>query len=311
MNAEINNMSQEQINRLILAFPGVLEHTNGDSEDEISYAVLLQKAAKLEKSRPRLTRLDFFLKSAKYRDYVRNTEEWNACTIERLSLQKKMDAGEPAPLQWKLLATTDSVELAIVQKPGQYALLTTKKAVALQRFDGESNDWENSELRAWLNGEFFALFTEEQREMIVRTERKDFSSAWLPKNTVAWAHSPNDRDYLGGFEGIMDYVSLFNPNEVRALLPNQEDRILKFKYQAVDWWTLRPLTTYKIGSSGNPGIHEDSKRNRQVVCIDATGSFLTEFIGYVTNAYAVRPLIVIDLSASRKESAREQTDSLK
>lgn len=48
-------------------------------------------------------------------------------------------------------------------------LLMTTKSVAETTFDSESNHWETSHLRSWLNNEFLAEFTDEEVEKILPT----------------------------------------------------------------------------------------------------------------------------------------------
>ena len=47
-------------------------------------------------------------------------------------------------------------------------LLVTKDCIGYMPFDDSGNDWESSDLRAWLNSGFLADFTDAEREKIMR-----------------------------------------------------------------------------------------------------------------------------------------------
>lgn len=49
-------------------------------------------------------------------------------------------------------------------------LLVTRDCIAYMPFDDESNDWETSDIRAWLNSGFLDGFTEEEKGRIIESE---------------------------------------------------------------------------------------------------------------------------------------------
>lgn len=115
--------------------------------------------------------------------------------------------------------------------------------VAFGRFDAKSNDWHISELRQWLNGEFYeTVFSDREREKIVKhkdiddnvfclsideyNECRDVITCilkgwWLrsPGYSARFAASVN---YRGGVGLIGDYVHLSNPGVRPALLLRKE-----------------------------------------------------------------------------------------
>ncbi len=61
------------------------------------------------------------------------------------------------PVKWEVVETLNDNSL----------ILITKDCVAKRRFDDSANTWETSELRAWLQNDFLAEFTDEERSKIM------------------------------------------------------------------------------------------------------------------------------------------------
>lgn len=59
--------------------------------------------------------------------------------------------GRVLPVEWRALSIFDGV-----------ALLVSRFGLEAKRFDGNSNEWENSEIRSWLNGYFKMAFNAEE-----------------------------------------------------------------------------------------------------------------------------------------------------
>ena len=89
---------------------------------------------------------------------------------------------EPEPVEWRVLDIRDGK-----------ALMISEYLLDAHRFDGSNNEWETSELRAWLNKEF------------------------LDK-----AFSPEEREKLSGIEG--DKVSVLTKGEARKYFSDSDDR---------------------------------------------------------------------------------------
>ena len=64
--------------------------------------------------------------------------------------------GEARPVEWRVLAIENNK-----------ALVISRYALDAMRFDPESNDWSKSEIRRWLNGEFYnSTFSGEEKARI-------------------------------------------------------------------------------------------------------------------------------------------------
>ena len=60
------------------------------------------------------------------------------------------------PIKWEVLS----------QESDNSVILITKKCINEMSFDDDSNNWEKSDLRAWLNGEFLKEFTDAEKNKI-------------------------------------------------------------------------------------------------------------------------------------------------
>ena len=64
--------------------------------------------------------------------------------------------GEVRPVEWRVLA-----------RKNNKALVISRYGLDAMRFDSESNDWSESEIRKWLNGEFYnSTFSGEEKARI-------------------------------------------------------------------------------------------------------------------------------------------------
>lgn len=157
---------------------------------------------------------------------------------------------EPEPVEWRVLEVRDGK-----------ALMISEYLLDARKYDSQSNEWENSELRAWLNNEF------------------------LNK-----AFSPEEREKLNGIEG--DKVSLLTKSESRKYFSANNDRMgittsyarkNGANYSGGDnsgWWWLRSPAFHGCNAS----IVLDSG------CVYDYGNV----IGYIHGC--VRPVVLVSLS---------------
>lgn len=62
------------------------------------------------------------------------------------------------------------IEWIVLKEDDFSALVVSKNVLFTRKFDPSSNDWNNSEIRAYLNGDFFRqAFTDEDRKSVVNT----------------------------------------------------------------------------------------------------------------------------------------------
>jgi hypothetical protein len=164
------------------------------------------------------------------------------------------------PIIWRILETGKTDE------GSPMAFLLAEDAVAVRRFNKSSsdgNDWNNSDLKRWLNNDFFyAVFSEGEQTAIV-----------------------NSTYYYGGkYEGSdrkgTSKVFLLSTDDAENLrfFANNADRRIKEYEGRKDWW-LR-----------SPGVYDaDAEYVDSVLGVDCDD---------VDNMYAVRPALKINLSSS-------------
>ena len=158
--------------------------------------------------------------------------------------------GTAQPIEWRVLDIRDGK-----------ALMISEYLLDAHKYDSQSNEWENNELRAWLNDEFLNN-----------------------------AFAPEEREMLNGIEG--DKVSLLTLTESRKYFSDNDDRIgITTAYARKNgadysegdnsgWWWLR--------SRGMHGSHAS------VVLESGRVYDYGNVIGY--NDGCVRPVILASLS---------------
>ena len=71
--------------------------------------------------------------------------------------------GEEQPIEWQILA-----------KEGNNMLFISRYALEAKCFDNDSNNWKNSEIRSWLNGDFYnKAFNEKEKKYIKSSNLSD------------------------------------------------------------------------------------------------------------------------------------------
>lgn len=164
------------------------------------------------------------------------------------------------PIEWLALA---------VDLENEKALLVTKDCICIRQFH-ESDDttglsWETSDIRVWLNGEFYdTAFQTEQKAMLLET------TVITPPNSESGAAGGND---------TTDKVFLLSEQEVKQYFTSDEAMAAQCQGEDCSWWTRTP---------GND--------NSGYVCTYTDGGlYMTGNTAYSTGV-AVRPAIWISLS---------------
>lgn len=107
------------------------------------------------------------------------------------------------PIKWRILE----------EKNGE-AFLLADKILAAHRFDKSNNNYERSEIRAWLNKNFYGqAFNEEQKKLILRSEVDNSARSTNP-NSEATAFNSGNNDYACA--NTQDNVFLLSEQEVTA-----------------------------------------------------------------------------------------------
>ena len=133
------------------------------------------------------------------------------------TIKKKLEIGdtfELAGLNWKILDITEKGYVCLADKLEDES-----------KFDSDSNDWKESSLRSYLNGEFLGVLREEIGEENILSFERDLLSL----------------DGLDEYGKCEDYVSLLNVDEYRKYrkhIPNTD----------YYWWLL---TADSVKSNGD------------------------------------------------------------
>ena len=160
--------------------------------------------------------------------------------LESMKLKKgdtfEFGVWKEQPIEWQVLATRGSI------------LCISKYSIEKRRFDEESDVWKNSELRQWLNSDFY---------------NKAFNS--------------EEKSFLQPYEG--DKVTLLSEEEAKKYLPSKSKRIANFKDGSrewwLQWWWLRSRVSYDLcaatvhidGSIYNGYVNDDSGCVRPVILL--------------------------------------------
>lgn len=126
------------------------------------------------------------------------------------------------------------IEWIVLKEDDFSALVVSKNVLFTRRFDPSSNDWNNSEIRAYLNGDFFRqAFTDEDRKSVVnafvesrktdvfllsKSEAKSYMSGdELNTGSWWWFRSPS---YSGdvSISGFFGFSSVYNTYGVRPAM---------------------------------------------------------------------------------------------
>lgn len=133
------------------------------------------------------------------------------------TIRKKLEIGdafELAGLNWKIIDITEKGYMCLADKLEDES-----------KFDSDSNDWKESSLRSYLNGEFLETLREEIGEENILSFERDLLSI----------------DGLDEYGKCEDYVSLLNVDEYRKYrkhIPNAD----------YYWWLL---TADSVKSNGD------------------------------------------------------------
>ena len=171
------------------------------------------------------------------------------------TIKKKLEIGdtfELAGLNWKILDITEKGYVCLADKLKDES-----------KFDSNSNDWKESSLRSYLNGEFLGVLREEIGEENILSFERDLLAL----------------DGLDEYGKCEDYVSLLNIDEYRKY----RKRIPNTDYY---WWLLTADSVKSNGDnswvsvvlpSGYVGLDScDGNYGVRPVCIFSSSIFESE-----------------------------------
>lgn len=106
------------------------------------------------------------------------------------------------PIRWRILKRT-----------GKQALILCDSIIANRRFDASSNDYAKSEIRSWLNEEFYnTAFNEEQKPLIQITEVDNSAVSTGCKSNPFASENTFDKIFLPSFQDVTNPDYGFNPD---------------------------------------------------------------------------------------------------
>lgn len=214
-----------------------------------------------------------------------------ACPIQASAIDDGYDVGDVVTLgayeqDDDYSNGSEDIEWIIINKTGGKILLLSKYVLDTVPYDtsGEATTWEKSEMREWLNNEFYnEAFKNTNTENIVETKLK----------------TPKAAGGTSGGKDTTDKIFLLSVDEVKKYLPDEDSRTAlptdyaigrsiadEYKYDTV-WWRLR--TPGKNGKT-TAGIHAEGGINFNGRDNDR------EDLG-------VRPALWFDLDAFKKANA--------
>ena len=130
---------------------------------------------------------------------ITEPEDYSLITFGEFE-QNGDESDGPEALQWRIL-----------YQEGNTALVLCEYVILIRPFGGGLQNWERSDLRAWLNGEFLssAFNGIETRKIVLRSELNLGNEFWV---------ASDDRE-------TSDLIFLLSQKEIEKLLPNPETRL--------------------------------------------------------------------------------------
>ena len=181
---------------------------------KVQTQVIPQKQQVQQKQQIKPVQQSVSFKNAKVGDYV------------KFGNYPQTSSGGVQPIEWQVLARENNKMLVI----SKYGL----EARRFDSFDSRSNNWSNSEIRKWLNGEFYnRAFTEQEKKLI-----------------------KGSSFFENLFGGVVDKVFLLSKEEAEKYFVNNEARKCKATEYAVKngayvvdngyscWWLRSPNFNY-------------------------------------------------------------------
>ncbi len=153
------------------------------------------------------------------------------------------------PIKWRIL-----------NESGGTALILCESIIANKRYDDSSNNYMNSEIRAWLNNEFYnTAFTALQKELIQITNvDNSVYSTGYDSNPYACANT-NDKIFLPSYREMVNSAYGFNSNSsaydtARRRLTSDYSRATGaymntdtgYYYGNGYWWLRSPDNIYSL-----------------------------------------------------------------
>lgn len=205
---------------------------------------------------------------------------------------------------WKVLSVVDG-----------RALVITNQVIEDRLFDDDGNSWDQSSLRAYLNGRFYDQFSADERAAIILTENENSPNSWTKAQSGS---TTQDYVFLLSLPEVLEY---FGDSGKFSKGPNEDCRFSD-EFDATRSAThiggtfTAPdgdVSTDKAGEVKCWWLRTTGKSQGRVSCIDYYGDIWVA--GYLAHlsSIGVRPAMWIDIQyASNKASTPvEETFTIK
>lgn len=138
------------------------------------------------------------------------------------------------PIKWRIVSETDGV-----------AFLICENIIVNKGIDDDSNNYEESEIRAWLNGEFYNIAFSELQKLLLETtlvDNSEESTGEIP-NEYACADT-NDKIFLPSYFEVTNEDYGFVDDEDRLRVSSDYTRAngVVAIYETGPWWLRSPST---------------------------------------------------------------------
>ena len=150
------------------------------------------------------------------------------------------------PIRWRILTTNDGK-----------AFILCDSIIANQRYDSSSNNYKNSDVRAWLNETFYeTAFTDLQKQIILTTEVDNGTSNSGGGFFPGMSENTNDKVFLLSYNELNNSAYGLTSNALRRMLTSDYARATgaymstnSSNYGAGYWWLRTPYNRYSNSNS--------------------------------------------------------------
>ena len=146
--------------------------------------------------------------------------------------------GDFKPIEWQVLA-----------KENNKMLVISKYGLETRRFDRTSNNWENSEIRKWLNGDFYYKAFSENEKKLIRNSNISTTVYEKKKKSGIFGSLLGQEETVEFNELTYDKVFLLSKEEAEKYFANYDARKCKpteyakangaYIYDGYGYWWLR------------------------------------------------------------------------
>ena len=206
--------------------------------------------------------------AGKHSEYINNLKSSDIIKFGSYTFETD---GTKKPIEWIILERYSD----------DTALLLSKYGLDAVRFDKSSNNWEESEIRAWLNDSFYNnAFDKKERVNIIE------SNVECEKEVFGWT-----RNYT-----VTDKIFLLSTEEVSKYFSSDKERMCR----PTPWvCTNKTVTGEPVSSNGSccwwwlrsPGSYQS-----RAACVDIGGNIWASGGGVYDGGTAVRVALKINLN---------------